>query len=217
MTEFIGLSANWPFSAALLLMLLLALLEVVGLIMGTGFSDLMDSFLPDMDADLDVDVDADTASGPSSMLGGLFGWLRLGEVPAAVSLVVFLASFSGLGLGLQATLISINEDPMSAMAASLIVLPACLPVMRILTGWLARILPQDETESVSSESFIGKSAIIIMGQATSGSAAQAKLADEYGRDHYIMVEPAEEEHAIPQGTDVIVLEQKNSIYIVCRK
>lgn len=215
MTEFIGLSANWPFSAALLLMLLLALLEVVGLIMGTGFSDLMDSFLPDMDADLDID--ADTTTGPGSMLGGLFGWLRLGEVPAAVSLVVFLASFGCMGLGLQATLISINEAPMSAMAATLIVLPATLPVIRVLTGWLARILPQDETESVSSRTFIGRTATIIIGDAIAGSAAQAKLADEHGRAHYIMVEPAEEEDAIGQGSEVIVLEQRNSTYLVTRK
>lgn len=213
MTDFIAMNANWPFSAALFIMLLLALLEVVGMIMGAGLSDLFDSILPDMDVDVDVDMDSHVETGHSSVLGSLFAWLRIGEIPSVISLVILLLVFGLLGLTLQAALIKITGSAMSPMAASLIVLPASIPLLRLFSGWVARVIPQDETESVSSDTFVGRTATVIIGDAEHNSPAQAKLVDEFGKTHYIMVEPDQDNPMLKQGSDVILLEKMPSTFI----
>lgn len=215
MTDFVSLTSNWPFSAALLLMLLLALLEVVGMIMGAGLSDLLDSLIPDFDVDanLDADLDSDVDVAQSSSLGSLLAWLRIGELPSIISLSLLLSLFGLLGYALQGSLIQWTGAPMSPLAASLIVLPLSLPALRVVSGWVARVIPEDQTESVSIETFVGETAIVIIGDAEHHSPAQAKLTDRFGQTHYIMVEPDQGEPAIKQGSTVILLERQDSTFL----
>ncbi len=215
MTEFVSLSSNWPFSAALLLMLLLALLEVVGMIMGAGLSDLLDSLIPDFDADagMEADIDSDVDVAHTSSLGNLLAWLRIGEIPSVISLSILLALFGLLGYLLQASLIRYTGSPMTPLAASMIVLPLSLPALRVVSGWVGHIIPDDQTESVSIESFVGQTAQVIIGDAEHQSPAQAKLTDSFGQTHYIMVEPDLGEPAIKQGSTVILLERQDSTFL----
>ena len=51
--------ATAPFAIALSLMLLIALMELIGALMGMAPSDMIDSMLPEIDTDLDIDADLD--------------------------------------------------------------------------------------------------------------------------------------------------------------
>lgn len=204
MFEFITLSQNIPFAVSLMILCMIALLEGVGLIFGAGLSNILEGLLPEGDWVVDID-------GPDIESHGIFGkllsWLRVGKVPVIVLLIVFLAGFGISGLVLQSLL---NNTLGFVLPAYIAVLPAIfltLPVVRIFSGMLAKILPKDETDVVSSDSFVGKVAIITLGKASQNSPAQAKFNDQHGQTHYVMVEPDDAQATFAQGEAVILVKQ----------
>lgn len=195
-------SANLPFSIALAVVVGLAILEVLSLLLGgagLGF---------DSDTDLDSDVDIDGV--PSQILS----WLHFGQMPLTVWLIVFLLSFGAGGLLLQLllknTFGAMLPSPLSMLPAFLIALPAT----RLFGGMLKKVLPKDESEAVSRESFLGQSAVITVGTARMGAPAEARLRDQFGQNHYVMVEPDDEGESFPAGSHVVLVKRHDTIYRV---
>ena len=94
-------SENLAFSIALVLMIMIAVLEGIAALLGVGMSSALESLLPESELSPHTEVgqvDADTA------LSRFLGWLRIGEVPLLMLLVVFLLCFGLLGLLLQGVL-----------------------------------------------------------------------------------------------------------------
>ncbi len=214
MIAFVLSSQNLPFAVSLSLMLAIALMEGVSTLIGAGLSEFIDSVLPDMDADVDVDVDADFDADLDAdfhapgLFTRLLSWLRVGEVPVLLLVIVFLTAFGLIGLFCQSMSLRILGYMLPATLASVPALFATLPVVRICGGILARVIPKDETESVSEESFVGRLAVVTIGRATVGKPAQARLSDEHGQAHYIMVEPDVEEAMFEQGATVLIVSHK---------
>ena len=73
---------------------------------------------------------------------------------------------------------------------------------------IARILPQDETTAIYSDELIGRTATIILGDARPQSPAQAKVKDQHGLTHYILVEP-EQDEIFSQGQSVVLTQKTN--------
>jgi len=219
MIQFLLASQNMPFTVALVLMLALALLEGVATVLGAGLSDMLDSLIPDLDLDVDVDLDLDLdadvdlpdAQGPGAMTR-LLGWLRLGEVPVLMLLVIFLTAFGLFGLGIQSLANTYFGGLLPGGLAALPALVCAVPVVRGLGGVLARIIPKDETEVVSEGTFIGRVAVITLGEAASGKPAEAKLTDQYGQAHYVMVEPDRAADRFGQGTEVLIVRQRGAVF-----
>ncbi|MCB0323104.1 MAG: YqiJ family protein [Bdellovibrionales bacterium] len=213
MGSFLTAAENLPFGVALALMFCIALLEGVGALLGVGVSSIFDSILPDFDLDMDGagTLDGHSASGG---LTKLLGWLRFGKVPALMLLLVLLTAFGLLGYLLQGATGSIFGFLLPAPAAAAGALIAALPVTRWLGGLLAAVLPDDESSAVSSRSFIGRVATVTSGTAKANKAVQAKLRDEHGQTHYIMVEPDEVDGSFDQGASVLVVKQDGAIFKV---
>jgi hypothetical protein len=100
--------------------------------------------------------------------------------------------------------------------AALLVLPVTLPFVRGGGAVLAKVMPRDETQSVSAQSFIGQVATIVLGTARPGSAAQARLRDKHGQTHYVMVEPDEADEQFDAGEAVLIVSQQGHTYRVIR-
>ena len=223
MIQFILADQNLPFAVALTLMLLIALLEGVMTILGMGLSSLLDSLMPEMDIDMDVDIDADLDADidgadfqASSPLTRVLSWLRIGQVPVLVLLVIFLTAFGLLGLGIQSAATRISGYFLPVLPAMAGALALALPLVRLLGGLLARIMPKDETEAVAEKSFIGLVAVITTGKARSGSPAQGRLNDRYGQSHYVMIEPDEAQDEFPQGTQVLLVSRQGATFRAIR-
>lgn len=212
MLELLSHEKAFPFAVALALMGLLLVLELLTMAFGTALSALVDGALPDLnlDADLDGDLDASVEAGGQLSLAAFLSWLKLDELPALVVLIIFLASFGLLGLTLQSVIAAQVGEPMRASLAAIITLPLTLPVMRPILSGVAKVMPKDESESVSRASFVGRSAVITLGTARSDSPAQARLSDEHGQSHYVMVVPADGEADLEQGQPVTLTELKGS-------
>ncbi len=209
MWTFITAAENLPFSVALALMLALALLEGVGMLVGAGIFGFIDTLLPDVD----IDTDLPDVQSPG-VVSQLLGWFYIGKVPFLVILVVLLTCFGIAGFIIQSIAQSLLGTLMPALPATPLALLMALPVSRVAIAGLARIMPQDETEAVSSDSFIGRVAIITTGTARKGYAAQARLNDEHGQTHYVMVEPDSVSEELPQGSEVLLIKKKGTRFTV---
>jgi hypothetical protein len=222
MIAFLLSSQNLPFTVSLTLMLAIAVMEGVSTMIGAGLSDLIDSVLPEMDVDLDLDADMDVDTDLDVDLNSdlhapgiftrLLSWLRVGQVPVLILAIVFLTAFGLVGLFCQSLSIKVLGQMLPSFLASVPALIVTFPLVRICGGILARILPKDETESVSEESFVGRVAVITLGTATLGKPAQARLSDQHGQSHYVMVEPDLADARLDQGTQVLIVSHQGAIY-----
>ena len=219
------------FLAALGVMLFIALAEGVGLLFGVALSGMIDALLPDIDvpdieidgldmdgADLDApDLDSGTSvhapdlDAPSAPSGGVFtqvlGWLCFGRVPALVLLVIFLTVFGLTGLAVLGVATAMTGFTPPGWIAALPALAAGFPATRYAALGFARIMPKEQTEAVSRDSFIGKVAVVTRGVARTGLPSEAKLKDVHGQTHYVLVEPDIEGESFAAGEEVLVVRQ----------
>lgn len=228
MISFILAEQNTPFAVALALMFFIAALEGVTTMLGVGVSGFLDSLLPDMDIDVDidvdmdvdVDVDVDADLGAPDVGGGhliaMLSWLRIGQVPVLVLLIIFLTSFGLFGIFMQMAVQQMTGRLLPALPASGAAFVLALPMVRLFGGILARIIPKDETEAVSENSMIGLVAVVSMGRARTGSPAQSKLADRFGQSHYVMVEPDDPNEEFVQGDEVLLVSRHGATFIGIR-
>lgn len=184
---------NVPFVAALALMLLIGVVEAVGLGGGMAVGD-------GIDADVEV-------GGPS-----LLSWLNMGRLPLLMLIVVFLFSFGMVGLVGQRIFAAVFSQPGPWFLAAPLAFAAALPVTRVFGRGVSRILPRDETTAVSRESLVGRMAVIVTGEARPGGAAQARVRDEHGQSHYVMIEPDDAGDVFAEGSSVLIVRQGGARY-----
>jgi hypothetical protein len=205
MIEFMLRAQNLPFMVSLTIMIMIACLEGVSTMIGMGLSSMIEAFMPEIDLD---HPDIST----TGILTKAFGWVRIGQVPFLIILIVFLTVFGLAGLLIQSVSMKLTGHLLPGMIASGITLPLTLPLVRAITGVIGKIMPKDETEAVTEKSFIGRVAVITLGKASKNNPAQAKLRDKFGTTHYVMVEPDLEDEAFQQGDQVLIVSQTSSGY-----
>lgn len=211
MYNFLLSDQNFIFSCALCFMLVLALLEGVGALIGFSLGNLIDQALP-IDLDVDADVGAELVN-PASGGTAVLGWLCFAKLPFLVWLILALTSFSISGYLVNATAQNLFGTLAPVYLSLPIAIIAMLWLTRLIGRPLARLLPKNESSAISNRTFVGKSARITVGNARRELPAEAVLVDDYGQKHYILVAP-EDDSVIPAGTEVALLEKTKRHFIV---
>jgi hypothetical protein len=207
--SFLFASQNLPFTIALMIMIVIAIMEGTTLFLGAGITNVFDNLVPAIDLD---GLDTPELSAQSGMTRFL-AWLRIGKVPILITLILFLTIFGLLGLIFQGVLGRTVGFYLPSFLAVVPVFLVTLPILRASHGAVAKIIPRDETYAVSEDTFIGRIAVITAGTATAILAAEARLQDEHGRDHYIMVKPDDPEETFTRGTSVLIVSQDGSYFL----
>jgi hypothetical protein len=187
---------NVPFVAALVLMLMIGVVEALGLGGGLAVGEGVEG--------LDGDVNVETPS--------LLSWINVGRLPLLMLLVVFLFGFGMTGLIGQRIVAAIISQPGPWFLAAPLAFAVALPVTRVFGRGVARIMPRDETTAVSRDSLVGRVAVIVTGDAAQASAAQARVRDEHGQVHYVMVEPDNAADVFAQGSSVLLVRHAGAKY-----
>jgi hypothetical protein len=199
-------------------MLGIAVLEGVTTMIGLGFSQFLDNLLPEVDLpEVDLpegEIGAGAGAQSASELSRVLGWVKARNVPMLVVLVVFLTLFSLGGYVLQSIAHRLLSRYLPWYLAIVPALAITLPLVRGISALLARFVIRDETSAVSSRTFIGQLAKINLGTARSGMPAEAKLTDQHGQIHYIMVEPDTPRHTFEQGSEVLLVRKCGSVFKV---
>ena len=89
-----------------------------------------------------------------------------------------------------------------------------LLLLRAAGGVLSRVIPMEETDAVTEDSFVGLVATVILGTARQGEPAQAKLRDTHGHTHYVMVEPDDPQAAFAASEEVLIIRRMNDRFAV---
>ncbi|MGH6782517.1 MAG: OB-fold-containig protein, partial [Sphingomonadaceae bacterium] len=89
---------------------------------------------------------------------------------------------------------------------------AALPVTGLLARGLARILPQDETTAIDLGDLVGLSATIVVGRATEGAPAKARVRDHFGQTHYVMAEPDNHGQALSEGEEILLVRREGHVF-----
>lgn len=189
-----------PFAVAIGLTLAIAVIELAGLVFGAQPSAMVDSALPDFDADI-----PDLELGPLSQT---LSWLSFGKLPALVVLILATASFGLTGFAVQEVLRQTLGFALDPWLASIPALIGAAFATRHVGLAIARIMPREETEAVSTKAFVGRVATVFRGVAGPGTPAEAKLTDIHGKTHYLLIEPDEGEPVMPEGSEVVIIRQQ---------
>lgn len=183
-----------PFTVAFVVMLGIGLIEGVGL--GLGHLD--------VDADLDVHGDA----GP-----GLLDWLGLGrELPILVWLTSLLCCFTIAGFTIQQVATLLTGYPLHLGLASAAALVIGGTVNAFVAAGLARILPSYESTIIEAEDLLRHRGTVLEGTASRGHPARAKVVDQFGQAHYVMVEPHHETDIIAQGETALLVRREGPVF-----
>lgn len=172
--------------------------------------DLPDVDLPDMHADINTDVATQLDShhgidASGSILQSALAWLHLGRLPLMIIMVLALFSFGGTGLLLQSIFSTSTGHLLPSILASIPAFIVMILFVRFAGLGLLKVMPQDETQAVHSRSFVGKEAMMVIGVATAGRPAQAKVRDEYNQTHYIMVQPRDQGVTLTPGMRILII------------
>ncbi len=190
---------NLPFAAALAVMLILTLLQVIG--------------LGDFDFDADIDVEADVGDPTSAGIGGaITSLLGLGRVPLFVWLITFLLAFATIGMSIQALATDLTGSPLYRWLAALFAAGAGIPVTAVIARPIGALMPKDETSAVGLDSLVGKRGTVTTGRAAKGSPARTKVYDRHGQAHHVMVEPHEDASEMLEGDEVLLVRREGQTF-----
>jgi hypothetical protein len=206
--DFVFATQNLAFTVSLALLALLVLLELG---MGGGLTEFLDTLIPD----LEVEADGQSAA-TDSLPTKLLAWLRVGKVPTFMLVAVFLGVFGVGGLLLQFACVHTGIGLLPGLIAAAAMFFLAMPIVRVAASLLGDLLPRDETQVLSQEALIGRIAVIVMGTAKRGAAAQAKLRDEFRTTHYLMVEPLHDQDEFQQGQEVLLMARSGACYRAVR-
>lgn len=194
--EFFSAEANAPFIWALVLLCVLSILVVLGSVFGAFAGP-----------EADVDFDADAAEGPLEFLGA-------SSMPLSVYATLFCGSFFVAGYCLQIAAYQARGSFLPGWIALVVALGLALLVGRLAGKLAKKANLKVETEAISAESLVTRIAVIAEGTARKGLPAQAKLTDEHGATHYVLVEPLRSGEEFSRGQEVVLLERQGPKYLV---
>jgi len=182
-----------PFAIAFVVMIGIGLIEAIGL--GLGHLD--------VHADLHAETDG----------GGVLDWLGLGhELPILIWLTSLLGCFTLAGIAIQQGATLVTGSPLGWGVASGAALFAGAMLNTLAANGLARVMPGFESSVISTDDLLRRRGTILEGVARRGSPARAKVVDQHGQAHFIMVEPHDDKDAIAAGETALIVRRDGTMF-----
>ncbi len=180
-----------PFAIAFVVMLGIGLIEAIGL--GLGH----------------LDLHADGAD----VHDGVLDWLGLGgELPILIWLTSLLGCFTLGGVAIQQGATALTGTPLGwGLATGGAVVVGAL-LNSVAAKGLARVMPGFETTAISTDDLLRLRGTILEGTARRGAPARAKVVDQHGQAHFIMVEPHDHGDAIASGETALIVRREGSLF-----
>jgi len=186
----------FPFAVAFVVMLGIGLIEAIGL--GIGHLDLH----PGIDGDGDI--------GDAH---GALEWLGLGGgIPLLIWLTALLCCFTIAGVAVQQVATAALGAPFHWGVASAAALGIGGVANIFVSHGLARILPGYESTVIDTDELLRRRGIVLEGVARRGFPARARVVDQHGQAHYVMVEPHDDAGAIAQGETALLVRRDGPVF-----
>ena len=186
-----------PFAVAATIMLALGGIELLTTLVGFSLSQVVGK-----------DIEADGDSG----LGGLFLWINAGRLPLLVLIILALGVFAIAGFFLQGLAHGVGLS-IPASIAAIAAAGFSLPVIRLTSRGIARIIPRDETYAVEEADFIGHVAEVSIGPLDQGLPGRVRLKDVFGNWHSLVARASPGSTPLPVGASVLLVDRDAKSFI----
>jgi len=186
-----------PFAVAATIMLALGGIELLTTLVGFSLSQVVGK-----------DIEADGDSG----LGGLFLWINAGRLPLLVLIILALGVFAIAGFFLQGLAHGVGLS-IPASIAAIAAAGFSLPVIRLTSRGIARIIPRDETYAVEEADFIGHVAEVSIGPLDQGLPGRVRLKDVFGNWHSLVARASPDSTPLPVGASVLLVDRDAKSFI----
>jgi hypothetical protein len=187
-----------PFAVAAAIMLALGGIELLATLVGFSLSHI----------GKDIGAETDSDSG----LGGLFLWINAGRLPLLILIILALGAFSIAGFFLQGVAHGVGIS-VPAWIAALAAAAGSIPVIRVASRSIARIIPRDETYAVDDADFIGHVAEVSIGPLDQGLPGRVRLKDVFGNWHSLVARASPESTPLPVGASVLLVDRDARSFI----
>jgi len=147
-----------------------------------------------------------------STIGGLFLWINAGRLPLLILIILALGIFSIAGFWLQAIAHSASAT-MPVSIAALVAAGLSLPVIRVASRGIARIIPRDETYVVNEADFVGHVAEVAIGPLDQGLPGRVRLKDVFGNWHNVAARAGPDSAPLPVGARVLLVDRDTRSFI----
>lgn len=191
-------SAYAPFTVAFLVMIGIGLIEGIGLGLGS------------LDLHAEIGGDADGIHAPD-----LLGWLGLGNgLPILIWLTSLLGCFTLSGVAIQQAATGLVGAPLHWGIAGAGAAVIGLVGNVFAAAGLAKIMPGYESTVVSIEDLLMRRGTVLEGAARRGHPARAKVVDQHGQAHYVMVEPHNDNDVVSPGETALLVRRAGPTFFV---
>jgi len=188
-----------PFAVAAGIMVVLGSIELLAMLIGFSIGEFFGK-------EVAVDVDH------GNFLGGLFLWINAGRLPLLILIVLALGVFSITGFFLQGLAHGVGIS-IPVLVASIAAAGFSLPVIRVTSRGIARIIPRDETYAVNDADFVGHVAQVSVGPLDQGLPGRVRLKDVFGNWHSLIARASPESTPLPVGTSVLLVDRDAKSFI----
>jgi hypothetical protein len=203
MLEFLLAPQNVPFAAAWAVLALVLVLQLVGAIFGLNLGEALEG------GDADLNLDLDGAQG-----AGFLGIIGLGRIPLLIWLAVVCFGVGAVGYILQFSLRTMGWPLLPWWLALIPALIVGLAVARAVSGPIGRLFKRDDSTAVAADSLVGQLATVTLGPVSAEKPGQAKVADQHGQTHYVIVQPRRAGDAFAVGDEVVLVLREGSRFSV---
>src|SRR5262249_6865912 len=142
-------------------------------------------------------------------------WINLGGVPLLIFLLLLLGAFSITGFLIQ-DLARMVAGPLPASVASLGAAVASIPLVRISSGFIARIIPKDESYAVGLGDLVGRVGEVVIGPLDQGPPGRVSVADVHGNRHFVWAVAAPSSEPLAQGSLVLLVDRVGTRFVAVK-
>ncbi|MBR0712885.1 OB-fold-containig protein [Bradyrhizobium liaoningense] len=188
-----------PFAIAAAMIVIVGSVEVVAMLVGASISEMLG---------IAVDFSHPSDSGVVNAIS----WINLGGVPLLIFILLLLGAFSITGFLIQ-DLARLVAGPLPVTVASLGALAASVPLVRMSSGFIAKIIPKDESYAVGLGDLVGRVGEVVIGPLDQGPPGRVSVADVHGNRHFVWAVAAPSSAPLAQGTLVLLVDRIGTRFV----
>ncbi|MCP3469897.1 YqiJ family protein [Bradyrhizobium sp. CCGUVB1N3] len=191
-----------PFAIAAAMIVIVGSVEVVSMMVGASISEMLGT---------NIDFGHPSDNGVINAIS----WINLGGVPLLIFLLLLLGAFSITGFLIQ-DIARMVAGPLPASVASLGAGVASIPLVRISSGFIARIIPKDESYAVGLGDLVGRVGEVVIGPLDQGPPGRVSVADVHGNRHFVWAVAAPSSEPLVQGSLVLLVDRVGTRFVAVK-
>jgi hypothetical protein len=188
-----------PFAIAAAMIVIVGSVEVVSMLVGASLSEILG---------VAVDFSHPSDSGVINAIS----WINLGGVPLLIFILLLLGAFSITGFLIQ-DIARMVAGPLPASIASAGAVVVSIPLVRISSGLIAKLIPKDESYAVGLGDLVGRVGEVVIGPLDQGPPGRVSVADVHGNRHFVWAVAAPDSAPLAQGTLVLLVDRVGTRFV----